>query len=188
MALGDFLIQSTYEPKQNYKFIVQMGNPARMMFEVKTASKPKLNFGVVTLNAVDGTSVHYPASPGWDPVTLKFMAGGIDVMQATKDTDVSRGMVELLINSGYDRYGERQYKSDTADAFSEILIRQINSDGNMIEEWSLINPFFESISFGDLDYSSDALSEVTVTIRYDHAEVKFADGPEVVREPTTFLR
>ncbi len=187
MALGDFLIQSTYEPKQNYKFIVQMGSPARMMVEAKTASKPKLSFSVVELNNVDGTSVYFPASPSWDMVTLKFMAGGVDVMQATTDTDVSRGIMELLALSGYDKYGERQYKSDAADAFGEIIIRQINSDGNMVEEWTLINPFFESVSFGDLDYSSESLSEVTITVRYDHATVKLANGPSVVRAPTSFL-
>ena len=187
MALGDFLIQSTYEPKQNYKFIVQMGSPTRMMIEAKTVSKPKLNFSVVELNNVDGTSVYFPASPSWETVTLKFMAGGVDIMQETTDTDVSRGIVELLRLTGYDKYGERQYKSDAADAFGEILIRQINGDGNMVEEWTLINPFFESISFGDLDYSSDSLSEITITVRYDHATVRFANGPTVVAAPTIFL-
>ena len=90
MAFGDFLVQSHYEPKQNYRFIVQMGDPARIMWEAKTVNKPKLSFSVVELNNVDGTSVYYPASPSWDPLSITFMAGGSDSMLRTADTDVSR--------------------------------------------------------------------------------------------------
>lgn len=184
MALGDFLVRSEYEPKQNHKFIIFMGSPTRLMVEAKSVNKPKITFSVVELNAVDGTSIYYPASPSWDPVTIKFMAGGQDAMFATKDTDVSRGMVELLKNTGYDKYGERQYKADAADALNQITIRQINRDGLMVEEWLLINPFFESIDFGELDYSSDSLSEVTAVIRYDHAVVNYSDG---VGRASTFI-
>jgi len=184
MALGDFLTRSEYEPKQSHKFLISMGNPMRLMVEAKSVNKPKINFSVVELNNVDGTSVYYPASPSWDPVTIKFMAGGQDAMFQTENTDVSRGMVELLSAAGYSKYGERQYKGSAADAFGEIKIKQINRDGQMVEEWTLVNPFFESIDFGDLDYSSEALSEISVTIRYDHAFVHFANSPT---RASTFL-
>ena len=187
MAFGDFLVQSHYEPKQNYRFIVQMGDPARIMWEAKTVNKPKLSFSVVELNNVDGTSVYYPPSPSWDPLTITFMAGGSDSMLRTADTDVSRGMIEILAACGYDKYGERQYKGSANDAFNQLVIRQLNSEGDLAEEWVLINPFFERIDFGELDYSSEDLSEVTITVRYDHATVRFANGPEIVDEPTTLI-
>ena len=184
MALGDFLTRSEYEPKQKHKFLVIMGKEARRMVEAKSVNKPKLTFSVVELNAVDGTSIYYPASPTWDPVTIKFMAGGQDAMFQTENTDVSRGITELLQASGYLLYGERQYKGSAADALGQITIRQINRDGQMVEEWVLVNPFFESIDYGDLDYSSEALSEITVSIRYDHAYVSFANSPT---RSTTFI-
>ena len=187
MAFGEFLIEYGYEPKQNFRFIVQMGQPTRIMFEAKTVSKPKLKFSTVQLNNADGTTINFPASPEWDPVTIKFMAGGNDAMFQTENTDVSRGIVEMLAAAGYDKFGERQYKGNSVDAFNEILIRQLNREGGMIEEWSLINPYFENIDFGSLDYSSNELSDITVTIRYDHAVVKFADGSELVRSPTKFI-
>ena len=52
----------------------------------------------------------------------------------------------------------------------------------------LVNPFIESVDFGDLDYSSDNLSQISVTFRYDHATVKFAEGPTVVQAPTEFIK
>ena len=187
MALGDFLTRSEYEPKQSYKFLVFMGEPWRLMVEAKSANKPKLNFNVVDLNNVDGTSVYFPASPRWDPVTIKFMAGGQDAMFKTENTDVSRGIIELLSAAGYNKYGERQYKGSAADALGQITLRQINRDGQMVEEWVLVNPFFESIDFGELDYSSEALSEVSVTFRYDHAYANFANGVPQSKGPSTFL-
>ena len=184
MALGDFLTRSEYEPKQRHKFLVSIGRETRRMVEAKSVNKPKLSFNVVELNSVDGTPTYYPASPSWNPVTIKFMAGGQDAMFQTENTDVSRGIVELLSAAGYNYYGQRQYKGDAADALGQITIKQINRDGQMVEEWTLVNPFFESIAFGDLDYSSEALSEITVSIRYDHAYVSFANSPT---RSTTFM-
>ena len=71
---------------------------------------------------------------------------------------------------------------------TQITLRQINRDGLMVEEWILVNPFFESVDFGEMDYSSESLSEVSVTIRYDHAVVNFANGVPTSTGPSSFLQ
>ena len=38
-----------------------------------------------------------------------------------------------------------------------------------VEEWELINPFIKAINYGDLDYASDDLLEITLTVAYDSA-------------------
>ena len=187
MSFGEFLTQTSYQPKRDNLFTVRLGSPIRLMFEAKTATKPKLEFGSIELNNVDGTSLYFPASPSWSPVTITFMAGGVDNMFRTENTDISRGIVEILKASGYDSFGQRQYKANSSDALGELAITQINGDGDLVEEWVLINPFIESVDFGDLDYSSDNLSQISVTFRYDHATVKYADGPTVVEAPAEFL-
>ena len=40
---------------------------------------------------------------------------------------------------------------------------------NEIEKWTLHNPFITNVDFGQLDYSSDELLNITITIRYDWA-------------------
>ena len=84
--------------------------------------------------------------------------------------------MELLALSGYEKYGDRIYKGDSSNALGEIAITQINSKGSMIEEWTLVNPYIESVDFGDLDYSSEDLSQLSITFRYDHAEVKYGNN------------
>ena len=188
MSFGEFLTQTSYQPKRDNLFTVRLGNPIRLMFEAKTVKKPVLEFGSIELNSVDGTSLYYPASPSWSPVTIVFMAGGVDNMFRTENTDISRGIVEILAASGYEKFGDRQYKANSTDALGELAITQINGDGDLVEEWVLVNPFIESVDFGDLDYSSDNLSQISVTFRYDHATVKYAEGPTVVQEPKEFIK
>ena len=38
-----------------------------------------------------------------------------------------------------------------------------------IEEWQLKNAFITSVKFGDLDYNSDELINIDLTIKYDYA-------------------
>ena len=116
MSFGEFLTQTSYQPKRDNLFTVRLGNPIRLMFEAKTATKPKLEFGSIELNTVDGTSVYFPASPSWQPVTIVFMAGGVDNIFQTENTDVSRGIVEILAASGYEKFGDRQYKANSIEA------------------------------------------------------------------------
>ena len=52
-----------------------------------------------------------------------------------------------------------------------IRIEQIDEDGMSLEEWTLNNGWVKELTFGDLDYSSDELTEVSMKIRYDWASV-----------------
>jgi hypothetical protein len=51
---------------------------------------------------------------------------------------------------------------------TSITITKYNSDGDKLEAWTLIN-FIKAIKYGDLDYSSDELLEITLTVAYDSA-------------------
>ena len=42
-----------------------------------------------------------------------------------------------------------------------------------VEEWNLHNAFITSVKFGDLDYNSDDLVNIDLTIKYDYAILQF---------------
>ena len=46
-----------------------------------------------------------------------------------------------------------------------------NPDGSNtpVETWQLHNPWITEVNFGSLDYSSDEMVEIELTIRYDWA-------------------
>lgn len=62
-----------------------------------------------------------------------------------------------------------------ADAEALIVIQQLNSDGKVIEQWTLHNPVIKSLEWGELQYGSDDLVEYKLSIEYDYA--KFSSLP-----------
>ena len=64
--------------------------------------------------------------------------------------------------------GGRDMKA-ASSAKQRISIYQIDPDGYTVELWHLVNPIVKSISWGDLDYSSDDLVEYELQVAYDWA-------------------
>ena len=60
-------------------------------------------------------------------------------------------------------------KKRAVQAMGVTEICQLNADGEKLESWELINPFITKAEFGSLDYSSDEMVDVSITIRYDYA-------------------
>ena len=54
---------------------------------------------------------------------------------------------------------------------SDIEIYQLDSVGNIVNRYKLKNAFIKSITFGELDYSSDELVTATITLSVDWMEV-----------------
>jgi len=63
-------------------------------------------------------------------------------------------------------------KATAVDALGSVLIKELDGDGEVMGHWILNNAWARSISFGDLDYSSEELMTVDVTLRYDWAQYK----------------
>jgi glutamate 5-kinase len=68
-------------------------------------------------------------------------------------------------------------KRKSTKALGEIKIAQIDGEGEEVEVWTLWSAWVKEISYGDLDYESDDLSEITVKIRYDWAQLESTYTP-----------
>ena len=53
----------------------------------------------------------------------------------------------------------------------DLVITQVDSEGEDIETWNLHNFIIKSVAFGDLSYDDDGLVEITMNIAYDWAEL-----------------
>jgi len=67
--------------------------------------------------------------------------------------------------TGRDGYST-MYKKD-------IQLRQLSPLGEIIEEWSLKNAFITETNFGTLDWSSEDVVNIEMTLRYDWALFSF---------------
>lgn len=50
-----------------------------------------------------------------------------------------------------------------------FIIEQLSSDGKTYRKWTLVNSFIKSVNYGELDYSSDELVSIEITVGYDYA-------------------
>lgn len=158
-----FWSEASSDPKRKYRFIMYAGDIP--LWTVKTAGKPVATVSTSEHQYLNHT-FKYPGRVTWDPINVTL----VDPV----NPDVARLVFEKLRNSGYKapltpNVTETMSKAKATAAIGTIRIAQIDDAGRSVEEWQLINPWFSKMEFGDLDYSSDDLNEISVEITYDYA-------------------
>tara|TARA_Y100000310_G_scaffold333399_1_gene410871 strand:+ start:2062 stop:2616 length:555 start_codon:yes stop_codon:yes gene_type:complete len=90
--------------------------------------------------------------------------------------DATAIMWDILKKSGYrlptsqtDLYTLN--KQDGSTALGNVQITQIDGIGKVQERISLKNPWIAGVKFGELDYESDNLLDLTLEIRYDFVSI-----------------
>jgi hypothetical protein len=142
---------------------------------LKKVDKPKAKINEITHKYLNHF-YYYPGRLEWESINMTI----VSALKPSVD-DILYG---YITKSGY------QYptgyiagqdftisKGKAVNALGNtISILQIDSNGQKIEEWKLINPFFTSIQFGALDYASEEVVDIQCTIRYDSAELTVSNG------------
>ena len=154
------------DPKRAYRFIVNIGNmPNGAQWYAKAVKKP-----AITITEVDHSFLnhkfYYPGRAEWDTVEVTL----VDPVSP----DAAANTAAILQASGYTppidvTSTTTISKQDAVNALGGVIIQQIDSEGNPMETWTLWNPFITGVTYGDLSYEEDSLTEVTITIRYDWA-------------------
>ena len=131
---------------------------------VKSVTKPSFE---ITSNEYQliNHKFKYPGIVTWSDIDVTI----ID----SKDLKKGQGFYDQLGLIGYKLtgVGDGISKATAITKAGPWQIAQLGADGEAIETWELINPWVKSIKFGDLDYSSDDLIEITITISYDSAKL-----------------
>tara|TARA_Y100000593_G_scaffold48500_1_gene91601 strand:- start:1710 stop:2243 length:534 start_codon:yes stop_codon:yes gene_type:complete len=168
---NQFWNSSQLEPKRQHRWLLQLGKGLRS-YTVKTTDKPSF-----TINESEhdffGHKFFYPGAVSWNEISVTL----VDPV----DPDQSSALVQILENAGYatpDAAGDISNpmmatvsKGKAVQALGpKINLMQYGVDrGDVIETWTLHNPWIKDVNFGSLDYGSDDLVEIELTIRYDWA-------------------
>jgi hypothetical protein len=172
MADNFWTNSTSQDPKRAFRFTVTMTNlGGGLLWYAKSVTKPKLTIGEAEHDFLNH-KFYYPGKTTWDPVTLKLVdpispdAAG-ELLSLIVDTgyNIPAGFASLVPNVGL----RNPSKNTSVDALGEIKIDQIDSEGAPVETWTLNNAWIKDVAFGDLDYSQEGLTEITLTIRYDWA-------------------
>ena len=164
------------DPKRKFRFIVSFANIATpeggpILWFAKTAGKPSFSLGDASHEFLNH-KFNYPGRVSWDPID-------ITVVDPT-DPDVAATLSDIIVKAGYspptNAYDlESMSKHSAVSALGTVTVSQLDESGTPIETWTLWNAFINSLKFGDLDYSSDDLTEITINLKYDWARLETAN-------------
>tara|TARA_R100000805_G_C3566851_1_gene73999 strand:+ start:89 stop:676 length:588 start_codon:yes stop_codon:yes gene_type:complete len=178
--MANFWTQGQTEPKRNFRFKVQFTGisttiqaPTDIIWWAKTVTTPSFEVSEVEHNYLDN-KFYYPGRVSWNEVSLTLVDPiSVDAVNLTNQLLVASGYVV----KGNETVSQTMSKAQAIQAgLSNIIIEVLSAKGDVVETWTLNNPFIKSAKYGDLDYSSDDLRTVEMSIRYDWAECINQDG------------
>lgn len=153
------MFYTNFEPKMKNRFIMDIdGIPSYL---IKTANRPSIQFETVTLDHIN-VKRKLKGKGEWQPIEITLFdpivpSGAQAVMEWVRLSHESL--------TGRDGYADF-YKKD-------LQIYMLGPVGDKIEQWTLKGAFIQTAAFNDLDWASNDVSEITLTLEYDYAILEF---------------
>ena len=179
MAGPRFWNDATVEPKRAFRYFFSLesnADPTSKIetYAIKSVKKPSFTVSEVPHQYVAHT-FYYPGRVTWNPIDITFVDPVIP--------DQSAVITNMFVRGGYSVPKQEAEsrgsfsKGKYVDSVGTPKIQQIDADGAIIETWTLNNAFITTIDYGQLDYSSEDLVILSVTLRYDFATFETRTGP-----------
>jgi len=169
------------EPKRKFKFLLVMGGvPA---WVVKSAGRPNVSVSEGAKHQFLSHEFKFPGRVTWNDIDITL----VDPI----DPAMSLQMFQIVEDAGYkipdtwNGNNELWKKSLSKSAFSkklgDIQVHTIDSNGDWVEKWTMKQAWVKSIDYSDVDYSSEDLMEIKVTLSYDWAKLETRKSPSAAQ-------
>jgi len=167
-----FWTDSALEPKRQHRWILFIKSENDLpSYVIKKVDKP-----TVTINETEhkffGHSFWYPGHVTWETIDVTL----VDPI----NPDAADKVMNAIQSAGYAIPRDRDSRTHMPATISKakaqgwfgglIKLQQLDPANKVIETWRLYNPWIKSAKWGTLDYSSDEMVEITLTLRYDYAQ------------------
>ena len=176
---NNFWTDARLEPKRGYRFLVTIGEmPSAATYYVKSVSKPGIKISAKE-HMYLGHKFHYPGLVSWEPNPISIKL--IDPVSP----DASQHLSAIIQASGYvipSNPGQVTTisKAGAVNALGTVVIKQISEShglqglngGEAVETWTFHNAYIEEISYGELAYDKEELTELSLKIRWDWATLE----------------
>jgi hypothetical protein len=174
-----FWNQASIEPKRQFRWLLYIAGMPQ--FIVKDVKKPSFQVSTTSHDFIN-YKFHYPGRVEWQDIQVTI----VDPVQP----DSTASLVAILAAAGYvlpDEYTSQANEPRTISkkAFVDALGGQIQlvqfgantgaQQENVLEKWSINNPFITSVDFGNLSYASDELVNIQMTFKYDWANLEMPE-------------
>lgn len=166
------------DPKRKYRFLVRLFNQ-EIAWYVKSVTAPSYEITSIE-HAFSDHVFNFPGKIKWSDVevTLVDPAGENDVVHKTLSLIKAAGY-EIPKPGNLDNNAFKTFtKSSLVGNNGDLSIETQDADGNTVEKWILHNAFITNVKFGDFDYSSEDMREISLSFKYDWASCEFKSGPK----------
>lgn len=149
-------------PLRKFRFTIQIGGES-ILWYAKSVTQPSFDISISEHRLVNHV-IKYPGITTWNDVDIVLVdVEGQGKSYYDKLTTIGYNYTGDSGNTGKDGMKKSQYSGEP------FIIQRLDDAGKIQDTWTLINPFIKSVKYGDLDYSSDDLLEITITVAYDSA-------------------
>jgi len=174
------------DPKRGYRFILFLdGIPS---YFVTSTEVPAFTVTDVGTHKFLGHEFKFPGAVKWgDKIDIKLVD--------TIDYNISQKFLEYIRKAGYvypSNFNESStnpefYRKTISKAkfpFKQVKIQRLDAEGKIYETWVLNNPWISAANFGDADYTKEGLLNISLTFKYDWAELRQGDSGNPPPFPT----
>ena len=155
----DKMFYTNFEPKMKNRYVMEIDSIPSYL--VKAANRPTIQFETITLDHIN-VKRKLQGKADWQDLTITLY-DPIVPSAAQKVMDWIRlGHESITGRRGYADF----YKKD-------ITFYLLGPVGDKIEQWTLKGAFIQQANFGELDFSSNEVANIELTLSYDYAILEF---------------
>jgi hypothetical protein len=166
-----FWSNPTSQPKLSFKWFVSFGINQAVVETYTVRSFQRPSFTIATSEYMWLNDVQFrPGVLSWNPIEVTLTDG------EGREENNAQHLYEMLKISGYNNaninepFSRIEKARSSAALGGQVIFTQIDSEGDTIEEWTLINPFLEAVNFGQGNYAAEEIITISLTMRYDYAQ------------------
>ena len=153
---GKKMLFQNYQPKQKHLWYleIQDGFPAYLIDSTKRPSRSTNQVVVDYINM----KKYFAGKSQWSTFDISL----IDAIIPSSAQAVTN-WIKLQFDSTTGRCGyAEQYKKT-------LTLKLLGPAGDVVQEWQLIGCWVSNVDYGDLDWSSDQILKISLTLRFDNA-------------------
>ena len=148
-----------FEPKLKNRFIMQIDGINAYL--IKAINRPTVESDEVILEHMN-TTRYVKGKTRWQPLDITLYDPIVPSAAQQVIEWIRLGHESVTGRDGYSDF----YKKD-------VTFNLLGPVGDVVEEWELKGTYIQSANFGDLAFDSSDPVEITCTLRYDYAILKF---------------
>ena len=168
--MAEFWANPGAEPKRIFRWLLSFANNGPdgvAEYLVKKASRPSWSVTESTHQFLNHT-FYYPGRVEYDEMSVTIV-----------DSVSPNGAVimrNILANAGYILPSDAETNHTTLSkkgyvqgaGLGAIQLKQLDHDGNQLERYLLHNAWIKNVNLNEVDYESDDLLNIDITLRYDY--------------------